>query len=256
MSSDAAITKEEPWFENDEFWQITEPYMFSEERIAKTPGEVDAVLALVGTLKGTHLLDLCCGVGRHSLEFARRQFTVTGVDRFAAHLEKAKNLAIKEGLNINWVQSDMGKFIQANSFDLAISMFTSFSYFQKHEDNLQVLKNVYTSLKLGGSFLIEMVGKEVLAMNWSLRDWSEKNGVIIAEERSILNDWSQIESRWVVIVDGQAKEFRVRHWLYSPSDLSSMLKESGFGTVQIFGSLAGTPYDHTATRLIAVARKD
>ncbi|MEN6624837.1 MAG: hypothetical protein ABFD69_01270 [Candidatus Sumerlaeia bacterium] len=33
------------------------------------------------------------------------------------------------------------------------------------------------------------------------------------------------------------------------------LKEAGFATVDIYGDLAGAPYDQNATRLVAVARK-
>jgi hypothetical protein len=35
----------------------------------------------------------------------------------------------------------------------------------------------------------------------------------------------------------------------------SILTAAGFAVVQLYGSLAGTPYDHTAQRLVAVATK-
>lgn len=44
------------------------------------------------------MLDLCCGPGRHPLEFARRGFQVTGVDRTAGYLETARAAATREGL--------------------------------------------------------------------------------------------------------------------------------------------------------------
>ena len=43
--------------------------------------------------------------------------------------------------------------------------------------------------------------------------------------------------------------------LYSGAELMSILTAAGFAVVQLYGSLAGTPYDHTAQRLVAVATK-
>jgi hypothetical protein len=35
----------------------------------------------------------------------------------------------------------------------------------------------------------------------------------------------------------------------------SILTAAGFAVVQLYGSLAGTPYDHAVQRLVAVATK-
>jgi hypothetical protein len=43
------------------------------------------------------------------------------------------------------------------------------------------------------------------------------------------------------------------HWVYSAAELSCMLKEVGFSSVDIYGSLEGAPYNSESTRLIAVA---
>jgi ubiquinone/menaquinone biosynthesis C-methylase UbiE len=61
------------WFENDDFWRDFYPYMFSAERFAAAPEEVNRIMALTGC-NGGSLLDLCCGPGRHSVEFAKRAF--------------------------------------------------------------------------------------------------------------------------------------------------------------------------------------
>jgi hypothetical protein len=43
--------------------------------------------------------------------------------------------------------------------------------------------------------------------------------------------------------------------LYAGSELATLLRQAGFGRVELFGSLERTPYDQTATRLVAVATK-
>ena len=45
------------------------------------------------------------------------------------------------------------------------------------------------------------------------------------------------------------------HTIYSGRELKDRLLHCGFGSVQLYGSLAGAPYDQDAARLVAVARK-
>ncbi len=67
------------WHEEDNFWE-TVP-MFDERHWEMAPEQVEGVLSLLDLEPGARLLDLPCGVGRHSLELARRGYRVTGVDR-------------------------------------------------------------------------------------------------------------------------------------------------------------------------------
>ena len=72
------------WFEDDTFWECVEGFLFSQFRsIEITVREAEQILTLLHPSQGAAMLDLCCGPGRHSLEFARRGFQVTGVDRTA-----------------------------------------------------------------------------------------------------------------------------------------------------------------------------
>ena len=83
----------------------------------------------------------------------------------------------------------------------------------------------------------------------------ESDGVIVLKEQKITRDWSWIDNRWTVIQGDNRMEFCPSHRLYSGTELRAVLLQCGFARVDIYGSLAGTPYDHNAKRLIAVARK-
>ena len=243
------------WHENDEFWETMAPMMFGEERWAAAPVEIDQVILLLGVSPGAAILDLCCGPGRHSLELARRGFRVTGVDRTAAYLEKARKEATGEGLDIEFVQDDMRHFCRPSVFDSAMMMSTSFGYFENPAENRQVLANVYRSLKDQGTLILDVMGKEVLARIFSERDWSEHDGVVLLQERKVVRDWSWMENRWILFRNQERHEFKVSHWLYSATELSALLKECGFGSVDVYGSLEGVSYDHRARRLVVVAHK-
>ena len=244
-----------PWHEDDEFWEMWGPIMFSQQRLANSPAEVKNIVSLLDIKPQAHVLDLGCGVGRHSLELARQGFRVTGVDRTHRYLEQATEKATQEGLNIEFIQDDMRTFCRPDTYDTVINMFTSFSYFEDPEEDRQVVANVFRSLKSGGSFLLETHGKETLARIFLERNWEEINGVFVLYERKPTRNWGWMENRWIMFKDNRPIEHKVSHRLYSATELATLLADCGFTQVNTYGDLSGNPYDHTARRLVLVAKK-
>ncbi len=244
-----------PWHESDEFWALRERFMFGPAAWDRAPTEVDQILALLGIQPGAKILDLCCGPGRHSLELARRGFTVTGVDRTQAYLAQAEEVARDEELTIEFVLDDMREFRRDDSFDAAINMFTSFGYFEDIADDRLVLENLHSSLRPGGRVLMEMMGKEVLARRFLPRSWTEAEGALMLAERSVDPDWTWIRNREIYIVNGQRHEVDMDHRIYSGGELRFLLESSGFEDVKLYGDLAEAPYNPNARRLVATASR-
>ncbi|MFX1606656.1 MAG: class I SAM-dependent methyltransferase [Promethearchaeota archaeon] len=244
------------WYEDDKMWEIMEPVLFTEARIAYTSSEVDAIKSLCKVQPDDSVLDLCCGVGRHSLEFARRGHNVVGVDRTKLYLEKAMKSAKDENLNIEFVLDDMRTFYRKKSFDVVLSMFTSFSYFEDHEEQMLVLRNIYASLRAGGRLIIESMGKEVLARIFKRYSWSEWPHGFMLEEHEAIEDWSKMQNKWIFIErDGTVHRWSVTHWIYSGHEMKEMLENVGFSDVKVFGGLDGRDYDIEAERLVVIATK-
>ena len=151
----------------------------------------------------------------------------------------------------------MRTFASPEKFDAIVNLFTSFGYFEDPEEDRGVLKNVFVSLKSGGKFLIDVVGKEVFARMIPFREheWVEDNGVFYLQETKPIDNWRRVQGRWIRFKNNEKKEFTITHQLYSGSELLSLLREAGFKTVNLFGELTGLPYDQTARRLIALAIK-
>jgi len=243
------------WFENETFWRELYPYMFPQERFDAAPNQVGQVLTLARLNSGA-VLDLCCGPGRHAVEFARRGFTVTGVDRSAFLLERARQRAAESGLTVEWIQEDMRRFERASAFDLACSLFTSFGYFEHEQEDLDVLRHLNQSLKAGGVLVLEMLGKERLARVYQPTVASEfTDGAVLLQRHEICSDWSRIRNEWTLLKDGRYQTFRFEHTIYSGRELEERLLGCGFAEVQLFGDLQGAPFGVEATRLVAVARK-
>ena len=148
------------WFADEAFWAEVYPFEFPDPVIDAGVAQVDKALA-IGGVRGGDALDLGCGPGRHAIPLARHGFRVTGVDLSSFHLARARERSTAAGLAIELVQSDMRAFVRAEGFDLALSIFTSFGYFDDPADDLRVLQNVQRSLRPGGVRITSQMTVEI-----------------------------------------------------------------------------------------------
>lgn len=249
------MDKTKTWHEDDSFWETWGPLMFTPEKIAAAKDEMEKVVTLTELKPGESVLDLCCGVGRCSLELARRGFKVTGVDRTTGYLSKARKQAEQENLDVEFIQEDMRTFVRPESFDCVISMFTSWTYFEDPDEDKQVIMNAYSSLKPGGKLVIQTGGKETLASIFQERNWKEIDGIIWLVEREVRNNWSWMYNRWIMLKGNERIEGEITHRLYAGSEIVALLTECGFSRVELFGDLDGSPYNQRAKQLITVGYK-
>ena len=78
-----------------------------------TSGECDFIEREIGRNKNARILDVGCGTGRHSIELAKRGYTVTGVDLSESQLHRAKTKATEQKVDVDFRKADA---------DLSLSM--------------------------------------------------------------------------------------------------------------------------------------
>lgn len=243
------------WFEDESLWVDTYPYMFSPARIAAAEAEVEPLLRLVGG-EPQSVLDLCCGPGRFAVPLAQRGFHVTGVDRTAFFLDKAQERAAAEDVDVEWVQADMRTFVRPGAYDLALSMFTSFGYFDDKDEDLKVLRNIHKNLRPGGALVMDVVGKELVAGKFeTARSRKHADGSVVIDRREVFDDWTRVRMEWTIIKGDAIRVYSIDHTIYSGQELRDRFTAAGFADVKLYGSIDGAPYDREAERLIVVGRK-
>ncbi len=244
------------WYEDEDFWRAVRPVLFPPRRIQRAKEEVQRIVELLEVRPPDRVLDLACGVGRHSLELARQGFRVVGVDRTRPYIEEARARARRDGLSVEFVEGDMRDFCRPESFEGAFLFFTSFGFFEDRSEDRKVLENLWSSLVPGGRILLEMRGKEVMARTYvPVPTWYEGEGVYLLEEVRVEAGWDTVRTRWTVVASGRVQAFTFRLRLYSAREIRDMLEDVGFEDVRVYGGLKGEPYDHTAQRLVVVARR-
>ena len=267
------MRRKKEWFNDDDFWRLYSPIIFDDKHWAEVPEVADGVTRLAGlSLYGEktvahspRALDICCGMGRITLELARRGFAATWVDITAPLLEPAQDDASYENLEIEYLLADVRSFIRPGFFDTAVNLYISFGYFEDPADDLLVARNVFESLKPGGSFIIETLGKEIAVRDFTRGEWFERAGYTVLTEYEVVDSWAGLKNRWILIGNSSPgekaavtpprieKTFTQR--LYAATELRSLLFQAGFSTVEIYGAWDERPYDQNAQALIAVGRK-
>ncbi|HTS19271.1 MAG TPA: class I SAM-dependent methyltransferase [Verrucomicrobiae bacterium] len=243
------------WFENEAFWREMYPVMFDERRFAAADEQARQIARLIRIRRGA-VLDLCCGPGRHSVAFAKRGFRVTAVDRTRFLFNKAKRRARASRVKVEFVLSDMRDFARPGAFDVALSLFTSFGYFDDKRDDLRVLKNIFGNLKPRGVLVMELAGKEWLAKVFQATTSTRlPDGALLVERHEIFDNWSRIRNEWILIKGNRARRYKFHHTIYSAQELKDLLIRAGFIDVKLYGDFIGRPYGVDSTRLVAVARK-
>ena len=124
-----------------------------------TDAEVDFLVEELGLEKGDSVLDIGCGTGRHSLELARRGFNVTGIDISEKMLDRASEIAEKENLEIEFIKGNAVDFKLKKRYDSAVCLCEgAFGLLNMGEDpmerDIKILKNISSSLKPGGKFIL------------------------------------------------------------------------------------------------------
>ena len=237
----APNTRVAAWHEQDQYWEAVAETIFSPARESQARDEVTAVVSLLGLRDGASILDLGCGVGIHALQFARRGYHATGVDRTRSFVADATREAQSNGLPAEFVCAGMRDFQRPNYFDAAISLFTSFGYFEDPADERAVAANLHRSLRRDGSVLIDTEGREVFERGFPPCVRHRVEATLALEERRMSPD-----HRWVTgrmrFIEGprQSEELRFRYRLYSADELAGLLSECGFVSVEVFGGLSYT----------------
>jgi ubiquinone/menaquinone biosynthesis C-methylase UbiE len=130
------------------------------------------LLRLLDLKKGTHLLDIACGQGFFSREFAKTGATIVGADISAELIESAKKLSPKE-IEFHVAPAHKLAFAKDGMFDAATIVLAA----QNIENIQQAFEEAKRVLKPGGRILIVMMHPAFRVPKRSSWGWDNETGV-------------------------------------------------------------------------------
>ncbi len=210
------------------------------ENAENTRREVDFIVSAAAIQPHSHILDLCCGQGRHCLELARRGFrNVTGVDRSRYLVRLARKRAQNEGLSVAFKEGDArNPRLPETSFDCVAVMGNSFGYFSNKQDDEKVLNAIGKLLRPTGQLVLDITDGAHMSENFDRRSWEWiDEHHFVCRERSISADGERLISREVIVNDETgviADQFYAER-LYTRESIGKLLEKTGFRNIRHHG---------------------
>lgn len=246
------MNPDEPWYVRR--FDATYLETYGHRDAAEAEAAVQHLLVPLG-LGGRRVLDLACGAGRHVRELERHGARAAGVDLSAPLLEAARASGIRASLG--WVRADMQRlpFVDA-SFDIVISMFTSFGYFDSADQDRAVLREVGRVTAAGGTFVLDVLNAARVRRALE-RETQRRIGDCDVRERRRLEAAGDIVVKEIELRRGdQVHRYRERVRLWDGPPLSQALTACGFEVVHTWGGYHGEVFDAAASeRRIVRARR-
>ena len=225
----------------------------------RTQKEVNFLKSVfIQSSKFSKILDLACGQGRHTVELAAMGYDVTGLDYSNDLLALARFRAEVNKVSVHLVKSDMRSIpFKHAEFDGVISMFSSFGYFEKEEDNEKVIAEVARVLKKQGVFVLDLRSLNFLQKHPSSKSTDINSLGIEIQSKTFFNIQTNYWDAVMIWKRGNMKGKKVyRMRIYSKKEITELLMRNGLVVKQIIGSFTGTQYTNKSNRMIVVATKN
>lgn len=232
------MKKDSGWW--DDFFPEFRPFFGLVSQKA-TNRHIRYVIEKLNLKRGSKFLDCPCGIGRIGLPLAKKGIKVTGVDITQSYLDEFGAKAKRRGLKVDLRRADMRRINFETEFDAAGNLWTSFGFFEKEADNVLAIKKMYRALKPGGKFMLHVINRDWIMVNYQARGWQVAAGVKSFEERHFDYRTSVNHGTWCIIKDGREKTFNVPIRMYSFHELIAMFKSVGFTDIEGFGSEKNDP---------------
>ncbi|MEK6726768.1 MAG: bifunctional 2-polyprenyl-6-hydroxyphenol methylase/3-demethylubiquinol 3-O-methyltransferase UbiG [Deltaproteobacteria bacterium] len=186
-------------------WWNPEGGMFALHMINKL--RFDYFISTLGDVSGRSIVDIGCGGGLLSEEFAKRGVRVTGIDLSPTAIDAAREHAEKSGLSIDYRNCAIKELIdKGESFDIVIC-----AEMLEHVDDLKsTIRESAALLRNGGHYLFETINKTLKAKFLA---------VFMAEN----------------VLNFVARGTHDYNKFIKPSTLVNMLRENGIGVKEIKG---------------------
>ncbi len=232
------------WFDSP-FYHLLYDHRSEEE----ARGFIRNLLEYLDVPKGSAILDLACGSGRHSRQMAQMGMRVTGVDLSPASITQAKEMSCGRD---QYFIHDMRQPFTFGTFDYILNLFTSFGYFEKEAEHQNVLRHIQHALNPKGIFVMDFLSAPYVEAGLVKAETVHKAGIDFHIQRKIERGFIYKEIRFKS--KGQDYFFIERVRAYTKEELGKMFQLAGLELLESFGDYQLQPYQEALSpRLILTA---
>lgn len=221
---------------------------------ARTRYQVQQLLRLCAVLPGAAVLDVGCGVGRHSIELAKLGFRVTGVDMSADYVAVCRERTAQLGLKAEFHAVD-GRVMKLDvRADLTISLWSSFGYYGEVGD-LQILQRIAEHTREGGHVVVDVENRDYIVKHFVSEEWHEHEQGFVLEKRRFDATAGTVSTRRVVLSGGRRCEYHRVLRMYTVAELTALFEAAGLRSERWCGDYDGSRFGPESKRMIAIAER-
>lgn len=198
---------------------------------------------MLGAHGDERVLDLACGTGRHSLELARRGFSVVGVDISAELLEIAEREAEMQAngqpVDASFIQADLRDLDFIDEFDIIFSLNDgAVGYFETEVENRRTFEIVARALRCGGGHLMQLPNVLYAEAHLPQKTWIEGSAMIELIDHRWDARTRYLEGSTTPILLGEVltsvEPIPFRQRLYSVEELGEIYETVGMALENVF----------------------
>ncbi|MGL4629708.1 MAG: SAM-dependent methyltransferase [Leadbetterella sp.] len=195
--------------------------------------------------------DLACGKGRHAKHLNSKGFHVIGLDLSPNSIAYAKQF---ENETLQFYEHDIRNVYKNEYFDGVFNLFTSFGYFETHDENAEALKAIAASIKSGGIMVLDYMNSKVAIENFQEFYKKTVNHIDFRIDKKISQGFIfkniQFEDK------GQVYTFSERVKILYKEDFEAYFEGAGLEIINVFGSYELDNYElNSSSRLIMICKK-
>lgn len=210
----------------------------------ETLNEVDKMYALMELGEELSILDIPCGKGRHSLEFAKRGNKVTGIDIASSYIEEARKYAIYGDLDVDFRLQREFHLREKEKYDLVIAFNHTLGFIEEGS-LVEHFEDIKKTMKNGGKFLLkicEEISHDKLTEE-PVRTWGTQNGKYILSEK-YMKDGQRIENcTFIDPIKREIVEYEDKQKYYSHDEIMEILNACGFNDIRAYSNIDGDEAD-------------
>ena len=225
------------WFSSKDYLDV-----YRHRNSEDTERLVNLIISTANPKPEAEILDAACGAGRHAIKFAKKGFSVTAFDLSKTLLQIGIDESKTHDFSIDFLNSDIRTFKTDKKFDLVLSLFTSFGYFESDEENFIFPQNAYKMMNEKGYYVLDYFNKNFVEQNLVEESERKVNQKEILENRFIEND--RVIKRISIREENQNNEYVESVKLYSFEQLEERFKFIGYKVVNVFGDYLGNPFNN------------
>ena len=192
--------------------------------------------------KDLQILDVGCGTGRHAIELTKRGYSVTGIDLSESQIQRAKEKAETENLEIQFLVGDARQIPFNDKFEIAIMMCEGgFPLMETDEENFEILKSVTQSIKPNGKIIFTTLNGLFPIFNSTnefTKNKEKENTQFHNNNFDLMTFRDHFETEFEDDL-GNKKTIKCNQRFYIPSEISWLLKSLGYQKIEIFGAKLG-----------------